>query len=64
MQFEDITKPEKRKTNMHDTEHHIKTTLGPPDFCRPRRLAPEKLKAAKMEFDLLLKEGIIQTRSE
>lgn len=44
----------------HSTVHYIKTTPGPPEACRPRRLAPEKLKAAKKEFDLLLQEGIIQ----
>lgn len=44
----------------HGTEHHIRTTQGPPMACRPRRLAPDKLKIAKLEFDLLLREGIIQ----
>lgn len=40
--------------------HYIKTTPGQPEAYRPRRLAPDKLKAAKEEFDLLLQEGIIQ----
>ncbi|XP_018367521.1 PREDICTED: uncharacterized protein LOC108764025 [Trachymyrmex cornetzi] len=44
----------------HETQHYIKTTPGPPEACRPRRLAPDKLKAAKTEFDLMLREGIIQ----
>ncbi|KYN22228.1 PREDICTED: uncharacterized protein LOC108759283 [Trachymyrmex cornetzi] len=44
----------------HSTMHFIKTTSGPPEACRPRRLAPDKLKAAKAEFNLLLEEGIIQ----
>jgi len=44
----------------HSTVHHIKTTPGPPEACRPRRLAPEKLQAAKAEFNLLLEEGIIR----
>lgn len=44
----------------HGTEHHIRTTQGPPVACRPRRLASEKLKIAKVEFDLLSREGIIQ----
>ncbi|XP_024869034.1 uncharacterized protein LOC112452847 [Temnothorax curvispinosus] len=43
----------------HSTEHYIKTTPGPPVTCRPRRLALDKLKAAKAEFNLLLQEGII-----
>ncbi|XP_032689768.1 uncharacterized protein LOC116853023 [Odontomachus brunneus] len=44
----------------HNTRHYIKTTSGPPEACRPRRLAPDRLKTAKAEFDLLLKEGIIR----
>lgn len=44
----------------HSTMHHIKTTPGPPEASRPRRLAPDKLKTAKAEFDLLLAEGIIR----
>lgn len=49
-----------RSRQSHSTVHYIKTSPGPPEACRPRRLAPEKLKAAKKEFDLLLQEGIIQ----
>jgi len=49
-----------RKEVQHTTVHFIKTTEDPPEGCRPRRLAPDELKAAKAEFDLLLKEGIIQ----
>jgi len=49
-----------RKEVQHTTVHFIKTTAGPPEGCRPRRLAPDKLKAAKAKLDLLLKEGIIQ----
>lgn len=37
--------------------HHIVTT-GPPVSCRPRRLNPEKLKAAKKEFRTWMKAGI------
>ncbi|XP_018359737.1 PREDICTED: uncharacterized protein LOC108758981 [Trachymyrmex cornetzi] len=44
----------------HETQHFIKTTPGPPEACRPRRLAPDRLRAAKTDFDLMLKEGIIQ----
>ncbi|XP_018360008.1 PREDICTED: uncharacterized protein LOC108759186 [Trachymyrmex cornetzi] len=40
----------------HETQHFIKTTPGPPEACRPRRLAPDKLRAAKTEFDLMLRE--------
>ena len=38
--------------------HHIRTT-GPSVFCRPRCLAPERLKIAKSEFDHMLQLGII-----
>lgn len=37
--------------------HHILTN-GPPVFCRPRRLDPQRLEAAKREIDELLKAGI------
>ena len=37
----------------HDVLHHIETT-GPPVSARPRRLAPDRLKAAKQEFEHML----------
>ncbi|XP_026683330.1 uncharacterized protein LOC113469664 [Diaphorina citri] len=39
--------------------HHIVTT-GPPCFARPRRLAPDKYRAAKAEFEIMLQQGIVQ----
>lgn len=42
----------------HSTLHFIRTTDGPPVFCRPRRLAPDRLKIAKSEFDAMVQEGI------
>ncbi|KMQ85849.1 gag-pol polyprotein [Lasius niger] len=60
-EFPKITQPEGlRTTTKHATEHYIATTTGQPEASRPRRLAPEKLRAAKTEFDLLLQEGIIR----
>ncbi|XP_064485906.1 uncharacterized protein LOC135398431 [Ornithodoros turicata] len=41
----------------HDIVHHICTT-GPPVFARPRRLAPEKLKIARTEFEHMLAIGV------
>lgn len=41
----------------HNTIHHIRTTPGPPISCTPRRLAPDKLKIARQEFDLMLSNG-------
>ena len=40
-------------------EHNIATT-GCPVFARPRRLAPDKLNAAKAEFQQMLTMGIIR----
>lgn len=37
--------------------HRIETT-GQPVFARPRRLSPDKLDAARSEFDFLMKAGI------
>ncbi|XP_023314763.1 uncharacterized protein LOC111693661 [Trichogramma pretiosum] len=42
----------------HDTVHHIRTSPGPSVSCRPRRLALEKFKIAKDEFDQMLQLGV------
>ncbi|KAJ8722994.1 hypothetical protein PYW07_004174 [Mythimna separata] len=41
----------------HSTYHYIDTT-GPPIFCKPRPLAPERYKIAKEEFKSMLENGI------
>ena len=41
----------------HTVLHHIETT-GPPVSTRPRRLAPDHLKAATQEFEHMLQLGI------
>ena len=46
----------------HDVTHHIETT-GPPVSARPRRLAPDRLKVAKREFEHMLQLGIIRPSS-
>ena len=46
----------------HGVTHHI-VTEGPPVFARPRRLSPEKLVAAKTEFNKLIDMGIIRPSS-
>ena len=46
----------------HDVTHHIATT-GPAVFARPRHLAPNRLKAAKQEFEHMLQLGIIRPSS-
>lgn len=60
-EFPEITRPPgtTRRTE-HNTVHHIKTTPGPPIYCNPRRLAPDKLKIAKQEFDAMLKNGTVR----
>ena len=42
---------------------HVITTHGQPQFVRPRRLSPDKLTAARAEFDVLTQQGIIQPSS-
>jgi len=60
-EFPDIVKPGKTTDDAkHETRHHIQTTPGQPEASKPRRLAPDRWKAARAEFDLLLQEGIIR----
>ncbi|XP_015118987.1 uncharacterized protein LOC107042454 [Diachasma alloeum] len=60
----DVTKPAAIPSisTSSRTAHHIPTT-GPPVAERPRRLAGEKLQAAKDNFDLLLQYGVIRPSS-
>lgn len=43
---------------MHQTQHHIVTTLDPPVAEKPRRLPSEKVRTAKVKFDAMLQLGI------
>ncbi|XP_064470512.1 uncharacterized protein LOC135385212 [Ornithodoros turicata] len=62
-EFPQLTRPpDWSKPVPHSVVHHIETK-GPPVFCRPRRLPPEKLKIAKDEFDHMLEMGIIRPSS-
>ncbi|XP_076384436.1 uncharacterized protein LOC143262998 [Megalopta genalis] len=58
--FPEITRPEGIPTvrKKHTTVHYIRTSPGQPVNCRPRRLAPDRLRAAKKEFDEMVKLGI------
>ncbi|XP_076384453.1 uncharacterized protein LOC143263180 [Megalopta genalis] len=58
--FPEITRPEGIPTvrKKHTTVHYIRTSPGQPVSCRPRRLAPDRLRAAKKEFDEMVKLGI------
>lgn len=61
-QYPELTRPAvfRRESVKHNTVHYIQTTPGPPVYSKPRRLAPDRLKAAKTEFVLLLKQGIMR----
>nr|VZI50842.1 unnamed protein product [Spirometra erinaceieuropaei] len=59
-QFPRLTNPSFCEVDIkHTVTHHISTN-GPPKSCRPRRLAPDRLKIAKAEFDHMLELGIIR----
>lgn len=56
--FSDITRPAgTQRAIPHNTQHHIRTAPGPPVSCTPRRLAPDKLKIARAEFEAMLANG-------
>lgn len=57
-EFPEVTRPAGTQRSIpHNTQHHIRTTPGPPVSCAPRRLAPDKLKIAKAEFEAMLANG-------
>lgn len=59
-EFKDITTLNRQKLpTKTQVSHHIIFT-GQPVCSKPRRLAPDKLKAARAEFEFLLKNGICQ----
>ena len=67
IRYEEILKdvPSLTNTNSSDTpiKHtvtHIINTAGAPVYARPRRLAPERLRIAKHEFEHMLQKGIIR----
>ena len=58
-QFPELTRATaKGETVKHGIAHKI-VTKGHPVFARPRRLAPDKLVTAKLEFDQMIKLGVI-----
>lgn len=62
-QFPGITQSQHSINNTtHDVTHHI-ITSGQPVFAKPRRLAPNMLKAAKAEMQSLLDAGICRPSS-
>ena len=57
-EYSDVTKLAPYGSITQSTVVHRIETTGQPVFSRPRRLWPEKLAAAKSEFDFLMKAGI------
>ncbi|CAG4937253.1 unnamed protein product [Parnassius apollo] len=60
-QYPEITRPagcHAAREVKHNTVHYIRTTSGPPVTCRPRRLAPDRLRIAKEEFEEMVRLGI------
>ena len=61
--FPSVTQPCTQELPIkHDVTHHM-VTSGPPVNARPRRPAPDKLKAAQQEFDHMLEFGIVRSSS-
>ena len=59
-EFPDLTRPTfSNPTTAHGVKHHI-VTEGPPVHAKARRLHPDKLAAAKAEFDNMIELGIIR----
>lgn len=57
-EFPELTRPAGTpRVVLHKTVHHINTTPGPPVASRPRRLAPDKFRIAKQEFDVMIQNG-------
>lgn len=53
-----LTKPSGVQREVkHSTVHYIRTLPGPPVFCRPRRLAPDRLRIAKTQFEEMIRDG-------
>lgn len=63
-EFPGLTRPSGTPREVHhSTTHFIRTTPGPPISCRPRRLAPDRLRIAREEFETMIKDGTAR-RSE
>jgi hypothetical protein len=56
-EFSDLIRPSGVRRDVQHNTIHIRTTPGPPVTCRPRRLAPDRLKVAKAQFDAMVRDG-------
>ncbi|CAH4028160.1 unnamed protein product [Pieris brassicae] len=64
-EFPEVTKPSGEpgvREIKQKTLHYIRTTPGPPVFSRPRRLAPDRLRRAKREFEDMVRtaNGLVE----
>lgn len=58
-EYPSLTKPSGLPREVkHSTVHYIRTNPGQPVFCRPRRLAPDRLKIAKEQFEEMVRDGV------
>ncbi|XP_052901535.1 uncharacterized protein LOC128309181 [Anopheles moucheti] len=62
-EFPNITRLAPPGTISDASIHHRIETTGQPVYARPRRLSPDKLQAAKTEFEHLMKLGICRPSS-
>ena len=63
-EFAELTPPDGRAPCVkHDTRHYIETTPGPPVANKPRRLAPDRLIAARKQFETMLQLGTARPSS-
>ena len=55
-EFLDATSPAvfKKEYQNHDVIYYIKTISGPSELCRPWRLAPDRFKEVKVEFESII----------
>lgn len=61
--FSSLTQPySATRPVKHHVTHHIETT-GPPVYSKARRLAPDRFRMAKEEFETLMQQGIIRPSS-
>lgn len=57
-EYTDLTNPNATHGSEKVTIFHHIETKGAPSFCRPRRLSPEKYKAAQEDFQTMVQQGI------
>jgi hypothetical protein len=61
-EFPDLARPPVfgREKSQHGLVHHMETTPGPPVYNTPRRLASDRLKQVKAEFELMTEQGVMR----